>query len=55
MSLHAPAQYKAVRALSFPVVSGHGVQMFGAPAAVLRLTLHFDLSLSAPYRNGGYL
>ena len=35
--------------------SGHSVQMFGAPAAVPRLTLHFDLSLSAPYRNGGYI
>ena len=51
MSLHAPAQYNAVRALSFPVTSGHrGQRLWGAapPDAALRRPLHFDLLTRQP-------
>ena len=51
MSLHAPAQYNAVRALSFPVTSGHrGQRLWGAapPDAAPRRSLHFDLLTRQP-------
>ena len=49
MSLHAPAQYNAVRALSFPVTSGHRGQRLWGAAPPFRSA---DPS-TAQYRNGG--
>ena len=57
MSLHAPAQYNAVRALSFPVASGHRGQRLCGTAPLDAAPRHPPFRsadpLTAQHRNGG--